>query len=272
MADKAEVSTADYQDLANGHEDLHRRRGPRGLPARRHDHVARVHRRLINPFLVKSGLTKKQASLKGLFAPQFTQAYADGPPVVASTTRRRRDQRRCPRPRRAPGTRPAGGAVGSTRSSGCGARSRSARASRSRCSGSWRSSACGGSPPTCWSTKAFLPDPADTLGGLRDLLEQRRPRRPTCRPAACGSSRATRSASPSASCSGVADRQLPVGRGVLGVAHRLPALHPRHRAHAAVPAVARHRRGAQGRAGDRGHRLLQHPDDRRRRAAASRAR
>ena len=35
---------------------------------------------LINPFLVKSGLTKKQASLKGLFAPQFTQAYAEAHP------------------------------------------------------------------------------------------------------------------------------------------------------------------------------------------------
>jgi len=31
---------------------------------------------LINPFLVDSGLTKKTASLNGLFAPQFTQAYA----------------------------------------------------------------------------------------------------------------------------------------------------------------------------------------------------
>ncbi len=33
--------------------------------------------RQVNPFMVKSGLTKKQASLKGLFVPKFTQAYAD---------------------------------------------------------------------------------------------------------------------------------------------------------------------------------------------------
>ena len=39
----------------------------------------------INPFLVKSGLTKKQASLKGLFAPQFTQAYLDAHPSTTTT-------------------------------------------------------------------------------------------------------------------------------------------------------------------------------------------
>ena len=39
----------------------------------------------INPFLVKSGLTKKEAALKGLFAPQFTQAYLDGHPSTTTT-------------------------------------------------------------------------------------------------------------------------------------------------------------------------------------------
>ena len=62
------------------------------------------------------------------------------------------------------------------------------------------------------------------------------------------------------------DRELPIGRVVLGVADRVPALHPRHRAHAAVPALARHRRAPEDRAHHRGHRVLQHPDDRRRRA------
>ena len=34
--------------------------------------------RLINPFLVESGLTEQEAPLEGLFDPSFTQAYAEG--------------------------------------------------------------------------------------------------------------------------------------------------------------------------------------------------
>jgi NitT/TauT family transport system substrate-binding protein len=41
---------------------------------------------LINPFMVKSGLTKKEASLESLFAPQFTQAYAAAHPSRATAT------------------------------------------------------------------------------------------------------------------------------------------------------------------------------------------
>ena len=75
------------QDLAKRHEDLHRRRGARGVPARRPRPTSLEYTaELINPFLVKSGLTKKQASLKGLFAPQFTQAYADRPSVVVTAS------------------------------------------------------------------------------------------------------------------------------------------------------------------------------------------
>jgi hypothetical protein len=33
--------------------------------------------RRINPFLVSSGLAKGEADLSGIFAPQYTKAYAD---------------------------------------------------------------------------------------------------------------------------------------------------------------------------------------------------
>ncbi|HEX5588042.1 MAG TPA: ABC transporter substrate-binding protein [Acidimicrobiia bacterium] len=77
MADAAEISTADYADLAGGTkiftvDDALAAFQP-GSDTTSLEYTAK----LINPFLVKSGLTKKQASLKGLFAPQFTQAYAD---------------------------------------------------------------------------------------------------------------------------------------------------------------------------------------------------
>jgi NitT/TauT family transport system substrate-binding protein len=81
MADKAELSTTDYQDLANGTKiftvDEAIQAFAPGDSATSLQHTAG----LINPFMVKSGLTKKQASLKGLFAPQFTQAYADAHPA-----------------------------------------------------------------------------------------------------------------------------------------------------------------------------------------------
>ncbi len=80
MADKAELSTADYQDLAKGTKiftvaDALAAFQP-GDSVTSLEYTAG----LINPFLVKSGLTKKQASLTGLFAPQFTQAYAEAHP------------------------------------------------------------------------------------------------------------------------------------------------------------------------------------------------
>ena len=75
--------------LRQRHEALHRRRGARGVPARRHDVTSLEYTaKLINPFLVESGLTEKKASLKGLFAPQFTQAYADRAGTVVVTSRR----------------------------------------------------------------------------------------------------------------------------------------------------------------------------------------
>jgi NitT/TauT family transport system substrate-binding protein len=77
MADKAELSTTDYADLANGTKiftvDEALAAFQPGDTVTSLQHTAG----LINPFLVKSGLTKKQASLTGLFAPQFTEAYAE---------------------------------------------------------------------------------------------------------------------------------------------------------------------------------------------------
>jgi NitT/TauT family transport system substrate-binding protein len=86
MADKAELSTADYGDLAKGTHiftvDEALAAFQTGGSTTSLDYTAK----LINPFLVKSGLTKKQASLKGLFAPQFTQAYKDAHSSSAATT------------------------------------------------------------------------------------------------------------------------------------------------------------------------------------------
>ncbi len=80
MADKAELSTADYSDLASGTKlftvDEAIAAFQPGDTVTSLEHTAG----LINPFLVESGLTKKQASLNGLFAPQFTEAYAAAHP------------------------------------------------------------------------------------------------------------------------------------------------------------------------------------------------
>jgi NitT/TauT family transport system substrate-binding protein len=77
MAAKAELSPADYEKLAEGTKIF---TVDEALAAFKDgDTPASLHymAKQINPFLVKSGLTKKQASLKGLFVPKFTQAYAD---------------------------------------------------------------------------------------------------------------------------------------------------------------------------------------------------
>jgi NitT/TauT family transport system substrate-binding protein len=80
MADAAQVSTKDYEDLASGTKiftiDEALAAFQPGETVTSLDYTAG----LINPFMVKSGLTKKEASLKGLFAPQFTQAYKDAHP------------------------------------------------------------------------------------------------------------------------------------------------------------------------------------------------
>ena len=77
MADKAELSAGRVRGLRRADEALHRRRGARGVPGRRHVTSLQYTAGQINPFLVESGLTKKKAPLKGLFDRKFTQAYAD---------------------------------------------------------------------------------------------------------------------------------------------------------------------------------------------------
>jgi len=86
MAKAAEVSQSDYEDFAKGTkifsvDEALAAFTPSDAPTSL-QHTAD----LINPFLVKSGLTKKQASLKNLFAPQFTQAYATAHASATTTT------------------------------------------------------------------------------------------------------------------------------------------------------------------------------------------
>ena len=77
MADVAEVSPTEYEDFAGGTKlftvDEALTAFKPGTTTESLEYTAK----LINPFMVKSGLTKKQAALKGLFVPKFTQTYAD---------------------------------------------------------------------------------------------------------------------------------------------------------------------------------------------------
>jgi NitT/TauT family transport system substrate-binding protein len=80
MADAAEISPAEYSDLATGTKIFTVQEALTAFAPGTTTESLEYTAKLINPFLVKSGLTKKQASLKGLFAPQFTQAYAAAHP------------------------------------------------------------------------------------------------------------------------------------------------------------------------------------------------
>ncbi len=84
MADVAKVSTKDYQDLANGTKIFTVDEALQAFQPGDTTTSLEYTAGLINPFMVKSGLTKKQASLDGLFAPQFTQAYAAAHPSGSS--------------------------------------------------------------------------------------------------------------------------------------------------------------------------------------------
>ena len=77
MADVAQVSESEYEDFASGTKLFTVDEALEAFTPSDSDTSLQHTAELINPFLVKSGLTKKQASLKNLFAPQFTQAYAD---------------------------------------------------------------------------------------------------------------------------------------------------------------------------------------------------
>ena len=80
MADAAKLSTSEYADLASGTKIFTVEESLTAFASGTTTESLQYTANLINPFLVKSGLTKKQASLKNLFAPQFTQAYADAQP------------------------------------------------------------------------------------------------------------------------------------------------------------------------------------------------
>jgi len=86
MADVAKVSTKDYQDLASGTKIFTVDEALQAFQPGSTTTSLQYTAGLINPFMVKSGLTKKQAALDGLFAPEFTQAYADAHPSGSTAT------------------------------------------------------------------------------------------------------------------------------------------------------------------------------------------
>ena len=92
---KAELSPADYEELAERHEALHRRRGARGVPARRPTSTSLQYTaRQINPFLVESGLTQEEGVAQGpVRAASSPQAYADRSRLRSVTTRTRLEPR-----------------------------------------------------------------------------------------------------------------------------------------------------------------------------------
>ena len=77
MAAKAGLSPADYENSPTGTKIFTADEALAAFQDGDHSTSLQYTARQINPFLVKSGLTKKKASLKGLFVPKFTQAYAD---------------------------------------------------------------------------------------------------------------------------------------------------------------------------------------------------
>ena len=75
MAKKAGTSVEEYESFAEGTTLFSPEESVNAFGDRKGDTTSLPEMaRRINPFLVESGLTKKQASLKDLFAPQFTQA------------------------------------------------------------------------------------------------------------------------------------------------------------------------------------------------------
>ncbi len=76
MAKKAGLSTKEYDSLAEGTTIFTAKEAMNAYGDRQDDPTSLPEMaRRINPFLVDSGLVKKEASLDGLLAPQFTQAY-----------------------------------------------------------------------------------------------------------------------------------------------------------------------------------------------------
>jgi NitT/TauT family transport system substrate-binding protein len=80
MADKAELTAADYEQFADG-TTLFTVQQAVAAFTESDEPTSLLHTaKLINPFLVKSGLATKEASLTGLFDASFTKHYADSHP------------------------------------------------------------------------------------------------------------------------------------------------------------------------------------------------
>ena len=81
MAAKAGVSIAEYEDFAKGTTIFSAADAVNAFADRTGDTTSLPEMaRRTNPFLVDSGLAKKQADLSGLFAPEFTEAYVKAHP------------------------------------------------------------------------------------------------------------------------------------------------------------------------------------------------
>ena len=78
MADKAALSPADYESLAQGTTLFDITRALNAFEDRKGDPTSLPEMaRRINPFMVSSGMGQQEASLDGLFEPRFTKATAD---------------------------------------------------------------------------------------------------------------------------------------------------------------------------------------------------
>ena len=78
MADKAQVSVEDYTSFADGTTLFDAKTALSAFADRPGDPTSLPEMaRRINPFLVSSGLTEKEADLTGLLQPEYTQSYVD---------------------------------------------------------------------------------------------------------------------------------------------------------------------------------------------------
>ena len=179
MADEAEISTAEYEDLAGGTKlftvDEAIAAFQPGDTVTSLEYTAG----LINPFLVESGLTKKQASLKGLLRTAVHPGLRRRPSVAVTSVG-------------APAR-----STGPSRSRGRGRRQHAllrlaGRDPAQRRGSASRSFSVAALIGLWWlaadvlANVTFLPSPADTVGGLQKFWESG-DLGPTSRRAACGS-------------------------------------------------------------------------------------
>jgi NitT/TauT family transport system substrate-binding protein len=76
MANAAQLSATEYHELAGGTKLFTVQEALKAFTDGSDTTSLMYTAKLINPFMVKSGLAPKKAPLKGLFDPSFTQAYA----------------------------------------------------------------------------------------------------------------------------------------------------------------------------------------------------